>query len=125
MFIPRRLPLPQRGAVPPPTRPCSLNSKERDLLSQHTITPRGGIRTTASTGDCLPVPLILNITSGEYTLDIRECRTGDRDDITIRVRVDLTADQACCGFMSNSIEESVDGEVGNLTSLGVLGSKGV
>lgn len=94
-------------------------------MSQSTIKSERAERTTASTGDCLPVSLVLNITSGKYALDIRYCRTGDRDDITIRVRVDLTADQARCGFMSNSVEETVDGEVGNLTGLGILGAEAV
>jgi len=87
---------------------------------------RGGAkRTTTSTGNCLPVPLVLNITGGKYALDIGQCRTGDRYNVTIRVRVDLTADQTCCGFMSNGVEKTVDGEVRYLTSLDILGAEGV
>ena len=49
----------------------------------------------------------------------------DRYNVAIRVRVGLTADQACCGFMSNGVEKTVESEVRYLTSLDIISAKGV
>ena len=75
---------------------------------------------TARRGNSLTIPLILDITSSKYTFYARLSRSGDSDDVAIRVGLELTTDEGGRRLVSDGVEETVDGEVLLLTSEDVL-----
>lgn len=67
----------------------------------------------------LPVFFILHVSRSENTLDARLRRSGDRSDVSVLVRLDLPLDEVGRGFVTDGVEETVDGEVAGFVGLEV------
>ena len=75
---------------------------------------------TTSRSNGLTVALVLDVASCEHTLDTCLGSTRDSDNVTIRICLELATDKGGGGFVTDSIEETIDGEVLLLTSDDVL-----
>lgn len=73
-----------------------------------------------STGDGLSISLILHISRGKDTLDVRVARSGLRDDVSFRVGLDLALEQLCGWVMAYSVEEAVGFKLLRLAGVDVL-----
>jgi len=90
------------------------------LFRQHLFHLKGGHATTSSTRDGLPVPLILHVAGSEHSSDASLCRSGDGQDVSIGIDLNLVAHDGGSGFMTDSIEETRDGKVFLFTAQHVL-----
>lgn len=90
------------------------------LLRDQPLSLERGHTTGSSRSDRLSVFLILNIASSENTLNGRLGRSGDSNDVTIRVSEELVSDERGSGLVTDGVEETVNGEVGDFVRLDVL-----
>lgn len=93
------------------------------LLTDKSLGLKGSNTTGTGRGDSLPVLLVLDVTSGEDTVDRSLGGAGNSLDVSIFVKLELRLDESSGGLMADSVEETVDREVSDLTSLGVLDGK--
>lgn len=93
------------------------------LLTDESLGLKGSNTTGTGRGDSLPVLLVLDVTSGEDTVDRSLGGTGNSLDVSIFVKLELRLDESSGGLVADSVEETVDREVSDLTSLGVLDGK--
>lgn len=64
--------------------------------------------------DRLTVDLVLHITCGKHTTDVRLRCPGYRLDVTVRIALELSANEFRGGLVANRIEQAVDGQVPDL-----------
>lgn len=93
------------------------------LLADELLSFKGSNATGTSRCDSLPVLLVLDVTGGEDTVDRSLGGAGNSLDVPIAVKLNLRLDEGSGGLVADGIEETVDGEVSDLTSLGVLDGK--
>jgi len=81
------------------------------LFRQHLLNLKSGHATTSSTRDRLPVPLVLHIAGSKHTPYARLCRSGDGQDVSIGIDLELVAHDGSGGLVTDSVEETGYGEV--------------
>ena len=84
-----------------PVPALSSLAKARVMLLE-----KGGVQHTC-TGDGLPVPLVLNITGSEYSLNGRLCGAWCGNDISFGVCAELTLDQVGGRVVADGVEQTI------------------
>ena len=80
------------------------------LLSEQPLGLEGGHASGSSRGDGLLVPLVLHVSGREHTHHARLRRSGDGEDVAVRVGLDLLHEEGRGRDVTDGVEESVDGE---------------
>lgn len=81
------------------------------LFCQHFLDLKSGHATTSSARDRLSVLLVLHITGGVHPPHARLCRSGDSQDVSININLELIAHDGSGRFVTDSVEETGDGKV--------------
>lgn len=81
------------------------------LLSNQALCLQRGHATTARRGDSLAIPFVLNITCREDAFYACLGGAGDGDNVAIRVRLELAANEGSRGLVADSVEETCNGKI--------------